>query len=533
MSSLSLFLIFENHKLKGFFRPLIAIALISGLAVFFGDRVGFEGDDLAIIEGATNFDLKPSDTLYRFPWQPLGYFAAHWLTQHGVTPLVLTYLPNVLGAIGIVLLAEALSQIVRVRGGIWIAYCLVLAVPELWITILYFNTTALGLPFFCAAFLLLAIPAHNERRWFWQVAASAASYAIACLFRLDFATASLALVLIVYSQTPARKWSASFLFMVVSGVIGLAVLLSLGVEPTKILVTLKQFEGEPQSARRSVLICILAILPLVLMAPFLLREIMRRKWPHLSPIFWTLIALSALPMLYPLKALYSAKYLIPAFCTGLIGLALLLRQPAAKMADATPRFSDAPFAISTYWFLASILLISYLFGVQVDRTARRVSVAFTASTFPTADGVRAIGGYLSLLEIFRDPKRRPAHILLHREIAGWIERSSGDSIVVLRDTYDGPEKEWRAPLVNFWTWGWSTVYLQNLGWILDQYVDKQRISLHAPDGRKAYIIAHGAAAVDLPLHECIIEIGPLRVGNEGEEDMAHYVKILSQASCKP
>jgi hypothetical protein len=522
----------KNQELSAFFRPLIAAAVLISLAIVFGDRIGLEGDDLAIMEGAAHLHLKPRDTLYRYPWQPLAFFAAHGLTQLGVTPLALTYLPNVLGAIGIVLLAEALLQIMRVREGIWMAYCLVLAVPELWITSLYFNTTALGLPFFSAAVLLLALPVRDERTWFWRVAASATTFVIACLLRLDFAATSLALVLIVYCETPSRKWSASFFFMVVSGITGVTVLFSLGVEPFEALGIIASLEVRPQPAWRSGLTCLLAILPLVLMAPFLMGEVMRRKWPHQPPIFWTLVALSALPMLYPLQALYSAKYLIPVFCCTLVGLAFLLRQPPAKVADKLPGFRGAHFAASTLWFLAGVLLISAIFGVQVDPTARRVSGAFTASTFGTDDGVRPIGGYLSFLYSFRGAER-PPYILLNYEIAGWIERSPGDAIVVLRETYDAPDKQWRAPLVNSWAWGWPTLYLQERGWVVENYVERQRIAMKAPDGRKAYIITHDAAEVDLPSHECIIEIGPVRVGREGKEDRVHYATILSKGSCKP
>ena len=500
--------------------------------MFFGDRVGWEGDDLAIIESSTHLDVKPFDTLYRYPWQPLSIRAAHWLTRHGVPALSLTYLPNILGAIGIVALAETLAVILGTSTGVWIAYGLVLAIPELWITILYFNTTALGLPFFCGAFLLLAPAVRNEKAWFWRVALAAILYAVSCLFRLDFATASLALLLIVYALTPVRKWFAVLLFMFVSGTVGLAGLLYLGAGPAEILRTFRFYEGEPQSEKLSIVIFLLGVLPLALMSPVLVREIARRKWPCQPAAFWVLVVLSTLPLVFPLKALYSAKYLVPAFCTGLIALALLLRQPAAQTADPATASRSAQFAPSTIWFLASALLISYLLGVQIDRTTRHVSVAFAASTFRTADGERPLGGYVSFVRMFREPTDRPVYILLHREIAQWIERSPGDAVVVLREPYDGPEKETRAPLVNFWTWGWPTLYLQERGWVLDEYVDKQRISMVAPDGRKAHIIKREDAAIDLPAHACMIEIGPVRLGHE-QEDMARFTELLSAASCKP
>ena len=234
--------------------------------MFFGDRVGWEGDDLAIIESSTHLDVKPFDTLYRYPWQPLSIRAAHWLTRHGVPALSLTYLPNILGAIGIVALAETLAVILGTSTGVWIAYGLVLAIPELWITILYFNTTALGLPFFCGAFLLLAPAVRNEKAWFWRVALAAILYAVSCLFRLDFATASLALLLIVYALTPVRKWFAVLLFMFVSGTVGLAGLLYLGAGPAEILRTFRLYEDEPQSEKLSIVIFLLAVLPLVLMS---------------------------------------------------------------------------------------------------------------------------------------------------------------------------------------------------------------------------------------------------------------------------
>ena len=70
---------FIRLSAKEVVRPLIFLSLVSALAIWFGDRVGFEGDDLAIIAGAAHLDWRPIESVYRFNWQPLSYITAHWL----------------------------------------------------------------------------------------------------------------------------------------------------------------------------------------------------------------------------------------------------------------------------------------------------------------------------------------------------------------------------------------------------------------------------------------------------------------------
>ena len=376
-------------------RLLIAVAAATGLAVWFGDRVGVEGDDLAIIEGATHFDLKPRDGLYRFAWQPLSYFLAHGVTQMGLAPLSLTYLPNILGGAGLVLLAETLRRILRTPGRTWMAYAVVLAVPELWITILYFNTTALGLPFFCASLFLLCLDTRDERAWMWNIAAAAVLYALACSFRLDFTAASLVLLLIVYCRAPSRAWLSVSVFFLIAAASGLTILTSLGVGPSDLLHIVGDFETHPWQAWQSVVVFALAILPLILMSPFLLGEIIRRPWPRQPILFWPALALCALPMLYPLISLYSAKYLIPAFCVGLVGLAFLLRALHLRFIAGSPLFQVPTADEFEHWDLAGKLAAGNWLGHGLGPYFRPQLFAYFLALLHLLTG-----GSLALIHLF-------------------------------------------------------------------------------------------------------------------------------------
>jgi len=507
-------------------RLVIAVAAATGLAVWFGDRVGVEGDVLAIIEGATPFDLKPRDSLYLFAWQPLSYFLAHGLTQMGLVPLSLTYLSNIFGGAGLVLLAETLRRILRMPGRTWLAYALVLAVPELWITILYFNTTALGLPFFCGSLLLLCLETRDARASIWNISAAAVLYALACAFRLDFAAASLALLLIVFCRAPSRKWLSVAVFMLVAAASGLTILTSLQVDPSALLQILKGYETHPWRAWQSAVVFALAILPLILISPFLLGEIMRRPRPRQPIMFWPAVALCALPMLYPLISLYSAKYLIPAFCAGLVGLAFLLRELPARSPSAA-QTSGPGFTRVTVWGIGIVLLASYTLGLQVHKR-RIVGVSWTSSLFSTHDGGRPYGGYLAFLGMVRDTEQRWPYFMLNRKLADWFMRSPGDAVAILYDA--GSDAGGVTMLVDDWSWGWPTLYLYNHGWVLDTYAFKRRITMHAPDGRKAEIVVQSTIAPSAASYPCFIKIGPV---SNSDEDTERYLKMVSLASCRP
>jgi hypothetical protein len=54
--------------------------------------------------------------------------------------------------------------------------------------------------------------------------------------------------------------------------------------------------------------------------------------------------------------------------------------------------------------------------------------------------------------------------------------------------------------------------------------------MHAPDGRKAEIIARSSSAPSAASHPCFIEIGPV---STSDEDTDRYLKMVSQAPCRP
>ena len=53
---------------------LIGLVLVA-CSLWFGDRLGFEGDDVAMLFGIANFERVGINDVYRYHWQPLVYEA--------------------------------------------------------------------------------------------------------------------------------------------------------------------------------------------------------------------------------------------------------------------------------------------------------------------------------------------------------------------------------------------------------------------------------------------------------------------------
>jgi len=177
--------------LLGFF--LVNLIFLS----VFADRDGYEGDDLNSILPMLHLqEAKQHDLLiYRYDWQPLSYEIGALVFEVTQKPSLIFLLAPFAGAVSLALLLSiiwrrpSISEFVK-------ALVAMMAVPELWFSGLYFNSTILGLPLALSSFALLR---SNPRTPFLFLAGILLG--TAALMRFDFVLAGPALAL--RASTPA------------------------------------------------------------------------------------------------------------------------------------------------------------------------------------------------------------------------------------------------------------------------------------------------------------------------------------------
>ena len=262
----------------------LGLALFSVLA-WLADRDGYEGDDLAQIEGALHLTEKGFHGVYRFYWQPLTYQVSHWMTTLGAPPSALFWLPQIAITIGV------LGMIWRMRDWRWpLTLSFFLLIPELMVTGLYFNSTALGFAFASWALVL-------DGAW------SGILMAIALLCRLDFLLIAPLWLLTRERRVPALVGALPVMLFLVDGA-------------PNVLNEWREAGGDfaRWSLRQAVQVALgsanwfvwLAVAAAVVLA---IRE--RRR-----AAFW----IAWVVPIYPIFHLMSGKYLVPFFLVLPLGL---------------------------------------------------------------------------------------------------------------------------------------------------------------------------------------------------------------------
>src|SRR6266496_6842305 len=124
---------------------LVSVVALTELA----DRNGYEGDDLNSILPMIHLDQAKRGELliYRYGWQLLAYEVGAAVFSITRTPSAIFLLAPIAGAISLTLLLLATWDDKRSWPGLGKALIALLAIPELWFSGLYFNSTVLGLPF--------------------------------------------------------------------------------------------------------------------------------------------------------------------------------------------------------------------------------------------------------------------------------------------------------------------------------------------------------------------------------------------------
>lgn len=407
---------------------LIAFFIVNLMfLVVFCDRDGYEGDDLNSVVPMFHLASAKQGALwiYRYAWQPLSYElgAAVYRVTH--RPDALFLLAPISGAISLWLMLLILWR--DRRAATLVASLIVLlAIPELWYSGLYFNSTVLGLPFALAALWLL------RSRISVAAAVLAGGLAgIAILMRLDF--------ILVCPALAVTAWSAD-------RTLGRPLVLALGVmtvltaaaligwlEPAQILLTYQESAGEiaAKSAdpgwdlRTKLLVASVALSPLgwgilLLGAPdFILRTLKN------DPVLFFAWVAAVAVLAFPVRGLLSVKYIIPL----LIFAPFFLASALSAIELWTPeslRISVLPATAAATCFLA-------IFSFSLTGTAPYVHLGLQAMRpIGTHDGFRSYGGYLwQMAQVDRYAPRSESQLASDCIIADL--KSDGPDVVVAGD----------------------------------------------------------------------------------------------------
>lgn len=357
--------------------------------IVFCDRDGYEGDDLNSVVPMFHLAAAKQGALliYRYAWQPLSYelgAAVYRLTQW---PDALFLLAPISAAISLWLVLLMLWRDRKAKT--LIASLVVLfAIPELWYSGLYFNSTVLGLPFALATLWLLQSKSSLSAT---MLAGGLAG--IAVLMRLDFVLACPAFAVTAWSadRSLARP---TVLALGVLTVLTAAALVG-WLDPTQIVLTYQESAGEiaAKSAdpgwdlRTKLLVASVALSPLgwgvlLLGAPDVVSRTLKRD--RLLFFAWA-AAVGALT--FPLRGLLSVKYIVP----------LLMFAPFLLTAAAAAIELRSPERLRVFLLPAGAIGTAFLaiFSFNLTSISPYVQISLQPTRqVGTHDGFRSYGGYL-------------------------------------------------------------------------------------------------------------------------------------------
>lgn len=357
--------------------------------IVFCDRDGYEGDDLNSVVPMFHLAAAKQGALdiYRYAWQPLSY-------ELGAAVYRVTHWPDALFLLAPLGAAVSLSLLLlmlwrdRKMATLVASLVVLLAIPELWYSGLYFNSTVLGLPFALTALWLL------RSRLSISAALLAGGLAgIAILMRLDFILACPAFA--VTAWTADRSIGRPFVLALGVVTVLTAAALIGWLEPAQILLTYRESAGEIAAKSAdpgwdlrtklfvaSVALSQLGWCVLLLGAPDVVFRTFRRD--RLLFLAW---AAAVAALAFPVRGLLSVKYIIPLLMFAPFFLASALSAIELRTPEGLKRML-LPAALAATCFLA-------IFSFNLTGTAPYLQIGLQA-TRPviTHDGLRSYGGYL-------------------------------------------------------------------------------------------------------------------------------------------
>lgn len=507
-----------------FATPVILAALVL-VPMLFGDRQGFEGDGLAMLFGMNQFEILGRAGVYRYHWQPLSYellaAIAPWLNK----PFALTYVAQGLGGAGLALLYLLLARILKAAPyARCMALVLTLSISELWVTTLYFNTTALALPFVTGSLLAMHMGCTPKIRP-GLMFLSGALMATGCLFRLDFAVfVPVLLVLPRFWATQSRL--RLFLLFAAGGLATVGVFLAWQPHFIADAAAILQRYGEGEFEVTMVYrlkIVLFALGPALVVLPVLWWTTRPWKAAYADQSFdrtWLLYWLALLPTLVPLRNLYSGKYLVPFF----LGLVLAVAQVVARNCRTTKTTSIQLSAhgrqqLGVVVAAASLAALA-LIGVPTAEALKKNPVTAWAAdplVVGTHDGARSAGAYISYLKQMDGFELPQSSVRFYKQLSEVVGQCRHDLTVVM-----SPVEKYGH---NEWSWGWLPLYLMQQDWRLAEYRAGQFARLEqASTGHQVRIVGHEQGAPAGERHVLDMSLIGLREDYAFWTDAEHWIQ---------
>lgn len=400
----------------------------------FADRNGYEGDDLNSILPMVHLEQAKRGELliYRYGWQPLAYEVGAAVFSITRTPSTIFLLAPIAGAISLTLLLFIAWDNQRTWSGLGKALIALLAIPELWFSGLYFNSTVLGLPFAVASMLLV--------RWSAGRAAfvSGLLLGVATLMRLDFGLAVAAFSLLVWKQNRSVRevflFNCAFVVTIglsyVGGLLNPHEILNIYAASTREIAEKAQSPGwdiRTKLQALSVMFSPLGWAILIVGGPIAaLRSLHKNRVTFLS---W-LLALA--PLCLPLPNLLSVKYVVPL----LIFFPVILVECLSSAERASSaRLRKWPTIIAGATTVGLLFIAVSFYGHPPYLTLN------TRASRPvgTHDGNRSYGGYFwQMYDVERGAEPTSHRQLAQRLLNELHERNGADIVVAGSENFFDP-----------------------------------------------------------------------------------------------
>ncbi len=457
-----------------FFKLIILYCLLLSAFLWFGDRLGWEGDDVDQIEGILNFSWKGKAMVYRYSWQPLAYELNLGFYRFFQQPKLLFIFPQIIGSLNICLLVLGIYLFAQRQLNLILCFSFLIFFPELFFCGLYYNSTVFTmLPMaICLIFLFWqkspfkAIHGWQNIRYFMIGLMSTFSL----FFRLDFLLAlPLLWYFMIFDESLKEKGENYGIYTIVSLTLLLIFTLTDIFNVPKILeifqsheTIVEQWTWQESFNNLFSITNVLVWLILIIYAVYFVGlNLIKRRWRNFA------IILIILPIFFPLPTLTSPKYLIP----GIILLPFLFAKIILDLKKylTSFQFKSLCFVIITLAFLLQIL------SFEIMPSFPYFQITQSPKLITTHDGYRVSGAYIQGYNEVRKAQNKSFHppIQFSRTLANIIATIPGNVTVLALKKENNMTNE-------AWVWQFTTLYLQLKNYQVKNYDRDATITLISP-----------------------------------------------------